>query len=295
MFSEARASTSGMMTRIALRWLLYFLLFIFALYYLAPLFVMVTTSLKSLEEIKTGSLISLPREITIDAWVTAWSGACSGIKCEGLRPYFWNSILMAVPAVAISTFLGAVNGYVIAQWQFRGANLIFSLLLFGCFIPFQVVLLPMARLLGILGLAGSIEGLVFVHVVYGLGFTTLFFRNYYVTISPELVRAAKIDGAGFFRIFWSVFLPLSIPIIVVTVIWQFTQIWNDFLFGVSFSEAGTQPITVALNNIVNSTTGVKEYNVDMAAAIIAALPTLLVYIVAGKYFIRGLTAGSVKG
>ncbi|MGB2544984.1 MAG: carbohydrate ABC transporter permease [Candidatus Micropelagos thuwalensis] len=295
MFSEAQASTSGMMTRIALRWLLYFLLFIFALYYLAPLFVMVTTSLKSLEEIKTGSLISLPREITIDAWVTAWSGACSGIKCEGLRPYFWNSILMAVPAVAISTFLGAVNGYVIAQWRFRGANLIFSLLLFGCFIPFQVVLLPMARLLGILGLAGSIEGLVFVHVVYGLGFTTLFFRNYYVTISPELVRAAKIDGAGFFRIFWSVFLPLSIPIIVVTVIWQFTQIWNDFLFGVSFSEAGTQPITVALNNIVNSTTGVKEYNVDMAAAIIAALPTLLVYIVAGKYFIRGLTAGSVKG
>lgn len=295
MFSEAQASTSGMMTRIALRWLLYFLLFIFALYYLAPLFVMVTTSLKSLEEIKTGSLISLPREITIDAWVTAWSGACSGIKCEGLRPYFWNSILMAVPAVAISTFLGAMNGYVIAQWRFRGANLIFSLLLFGCFIPFQVVLLPMARLLGILGLAGSIEGLVFVHVVYGLGFTTLFFRNYYVTISPELVRAAKIDGAGFFRIFWSVFLPLSIPIIVVTVIWQFTQIWNDFLFGVSFSEAGTQPITVALNNIVNSTTGVKEYNVDMAAAIIAALPTLLVYIVAGKYFIRGLTAGSVKG
>ena len=178
MFSEARASTSGMMTRIALRWLLYFLLFIFALYYLAPLFVMVTTSLKSLEEIKTGSLISLPREITIDAWVTAWSGACSGIKCEGLRPYFWNSILMAVPAVAISTFLGAVNGYVIAQWQFRGANLIFSLLLFGCFIPFQVVLLPMARLLGILGLAGSIEGLVFVHVVYGLGFTTLFHRSW---------------------------------------------------------------------------------------------------------------------
>lgn len=283
------------MTRVGLRWCLYLLLSLFALYYLAPLFVMVTTSLKSLEEIRTGSLISLPREVTFDAWATAWSGACSGIKCEGLKPYFWNSIMMAVPAVAISTFIGAINGYVIAQWRFRGANLIFSLMLFGCFIPFQVVLLPMARLLGIFGLAGSIQGLVFVHVVYGLGFTTLFFRNYYVSISPELIRAAKIDGAGFFRIFWSVFLPLSIPIIVVTVIWQFTQIWNDFLFGVSFSQAGTQPITVALNNIVNSTTGVKEYNVDMAAAIIAALPTLLVYVVAGKYFIRGLTAGSVKG
>ncbi len=283
------------MTRVGLRWCLYLLLSLFALYYLAPLFVMVTTSLKSLEEIRTGSLISLPREVTFDAWATAWSSACSGIKCEGLKPYFWNSITMAVPAVAISTFIGAINGYVIAQWRFRGANLIFSLMLFGCFIPFQVVLLPMARLLGIFGLAGSIQGLVFVHVVYGLGFTTLFFRNYYVSISPELIRAAKIDGAGFFRIFWSVFLPLSIPIIVVTVIWQFTQIWNDFLFGVSFSQAGTQPITVALNNIVNSTTGVKEYNVDMAAAIIAALPTLLVYVVAGKYFIRGLTAGSVKG
>ena len=295
MLNGTQANGPGMMTRVGLRWCLYLLLSLFALYYLAPLFVMVTTSLKSLEEIRTGSLISLPREVTFDAWATAWSGACSGIKCEGLKPYFWNSIMMAVPAVAISTFIGAINGYVIAQWRFRGANLIFSVMLFGCFIPFQVVLLPMARLLGIFGLAGSIQGLVFVHVVYGLGFTTLFFRNYYVSISPELIRAAKIDGAGFFRIFWSVFQPLSIPIIVVTVIWQFTQIWNDFLFGVSFSQAGTQPITVALNNIVNSTTGVKEYNVDMAAAIIAALPTLLVYVVAGKYFIRGLTAGSVKG
>ncbi|WP_126976412.1 carbohydrate ABC transporter permease [Frigidibacter oleivorans] len=281
--------------RIGLRWTLYAVLILFALFYLMPLFVMVTTSLKSLEEIRTGSLVALPRAVTFDAWAKAWSGACTGIQCEGVRPYFWNSVVLAVPAVAISTFIGAVNGYIIAHWQFRGANLFFALLLFGCFIPFQVVLLPMARLLGILGLAGTIQGLIMVHVIYGLGFTTLFFRNYYVTIPQELVRAAKIDGAGFFRIFWSIFLPLSLPIIVVTVIWQFTQIWNDFLFGVSFSQAGSQPITVALNNIVNSTTGVKEYNVDMAAAIIAALPTLLVYIIAGKYFIRGLTAGSVKG
>ena len=285
----------GSFGKLILRWILYILLALFALYYLMPLFVMVTTSLKSLEEIRTGSLIALPREITFDAWKTAWSGACTGIQCEGLQPYFWNSVLLAVPAVALSTLIGALNGYVIAQWQFRGANLIFSLMLFGCFIPFQVVLLPMARLLGMMGLAGSIPGLIFVHVIYGIGFTTLFFRNYYVSIPAELVKAAKVDGANFFRIFWSIFLPLSLPIIVVTVIWQFTQIWNDFLFGVSFSQAGTQPITVALNNIVNSTTGVKEYNVDMAAAIIAALPTLFVYVFAGKYFIRGLTAGSVKG
>jgi len=285
----------GMMKRLALRWLLYLLLCTFALYYMMPLFVMITTSLKNLEEIRTGSLMSLPREITLAAWSTAWSSACTGIQCEGLRPYFWNSVLLAVPAVLISTIIGAINGYVVAQWRFKLSNILFALMLFGCFIPFQVVLLPMARVLGMTGLAGSISGLIFVHVIYGIGFTTLFFRNYYVTIPVELVKAAKVDGASFWRIFFSIFLPLSIPIIVVTVIWQFTQIWNDFLFGVSFSEAGTQPITVALNNIVNSTTGVKEYNVDMAAAIIAALPTLLVYIVAGKYFIRGLTAGSVKG
>ncbi|SDI01215.1 carbohydrate ABC transporter permease [Alloyangia pacifica] len=291
--AASRSQGAGMKT--ALRWGLYLILGLFAIYYLMPLFVMLTTSLKSLEEIRTGDLVALPREVTFDAWAKAWSGACTGIQCEGVRPYFWNSVLIAVPGVLISTLLGAVNGYVIAQWRFKGANIIFALMLFGCFIPFQVVLLPMARLLGLMGIAGTIPGLVFVHVIYGLGFTTLFFRNYYVTIPQELVKAAKVDGAGFLRIFWSIFLPLSIPIIVVSVIWQFTQIWNDFLFGVSFSSAGTQPVTVALNNIVNSTTGVKEYNVDMAAAIIAALPTLLVYVVAGKYFIRGLTAGSVKG
>ena len=284
-----------MMKQLVLRWLLYLLLCTFALYYMMPLLVMITTSLKNLEEIRTGSLMSLPREITFSAWSTAWSSACTGIQCEGLRPYFWNSVSLAVPAVFISTIIGAINGYVVAQWRFKLSNILFALMLFGCFIPFQVVLLPMARVLGVTGLAGSISGLIFVHVIYGIGFTTLFFRNYYVTIPVELVKAAKVDGASFWRIFFSIFLPLSLPIIVVTVIWQFTQIWNDFLFGVSFSQAGTQPITVALNNIVNSTTGVKEYNVDMAAAIIAALPTLLVYIVAGKYFIRGLTAGSVKG
>ena len=282
-------------TNLILRILLYFFLSVFVLYYLLPLFVMITTSLKSLDEIRTGSLVALPRNITFEAWGTAWSSACTGIQCEGLKPYFWNSIFIAIPAVFISTLIGALNGYVVAQWRFKGANMIFALMLFGCFIPFQVVLLPMARVLGLMDLAGSISGLIFVHVIYGIGFTTLFFRNYYVNIPNELVKAAKMDGATFLRIFWSIFLPLSLPIIVVTVIWQFTQIWNDFLFGVSFSEAGTQPITVALNNIVNSTTGVKEYNVDMAAAIIAAMPTLLVYIFAGKYFIRGLTAGSVKG
>ncbi len=285
----------GSLKNFILRVILFSVLGLFVLYFLLPLFIMVSTSLKSLDEIRAGSLVSLPREITFEAWKSAWSSTCTGIQCEGVKPFFINSILVAIPAVIISTFIGAINGYVIAQWKFFGSNLIFSLMLFGCFIPFQVILLPMARLLGIMNIAGTIQGLVFVHVIYGIGFTTLFFRNFYVTISPEILKAAKIDGASFLRIFFTIFLPMSLPIITVTVIWQFTQIWNDFLFGVSFSQAGTQPVTVALNNIVNSTTGVKEYNVDMAAAIIAAIPTLVVYIFAGKYFIRGLTSGSVKG
>jgi len=279
----------------AARWAVYAAAILFCLYYLLPLFVMIATSLKPLEEIRAGNLLALPVDPSFEAWAKAWSSACTGVRCEGLRGYFWNSVSMAVPAVLISTLIGAFNGYVLAMWRFRGSDALFALLLIGCFIPFQVVLLPMATTLGYLGLATSITGLVFVHVVYGLAFTTLFFRNYYVAIPDELVKAARIDGAGFFRIFRRIILPLSAPIIAVTVIWQFTQVWNDFLFGVVFSSGERQPITVALNNLVNTSTGVKEYNVDMAAAIIAALPTLFVYVVAGKYFIRGLTAGAVKG
>ena len=254
--------------------------------YLVPLLVMLLTSFKTPDDIRSGNLLSIPDVFTLIGWVKAW---------DGVGGYFWNSVKITIPAVLISTLLGALNGYVLAMWRFRGSQLFFGLLLFGCFLPFQVILLPASFTLGQLGLANTTEGLVLVHVVYGLAFTTLFFRNFYVSIPEALVRAARLDGAGFFTIFGRILLPMSVPIIMVCLIWQFTQIWNDFLFGVSFSQAGTQPVTVALNNIVNSTTGVKEYNVDMAAAIIAGLPTLLVYVVAGKYFIRGLTAGSVKG
>lgn len=271
------------------------LLALLALYYLAPLYVMLATSFKSLDEIRAGDLLALPAAPTFAAWTKAWSGACTGIDCNGLAPYFVNSLKMVVPAVLVSTIIGSLNGYVLAHWRFRGSELLFTALMVGCFIPFQVVILPMARVLGLLDLADSVTGLVFVHVVYGLAFTTLFFRNYYVTVPEELVRAARIDGAGFFTIYRRIILPLSLPIFMVCFIWQFTQIWNDFLFGVVFGGADAQPVTVALNNLVNTTTGVKEYNVDMAAAIIAALPTLVLYVVAGKYFVRGLTAGAVKG
>jgi len=277
------------------RSLIYFVLIVVALYYLLPLFVMVVTSLKDLDEIRNGTLFSLPQSFNFDAWEKAWGTACTGATCDGLKGYFWNSVLIVIPAILISTAIGAVNGYVLTKWTFKGSNLFFGLLLIGTMIPFQVILLPMARTLGFFGLSGSILGLIMVHVIYGLAFTTLFFRNYYVSIPTELVNAARIDGAGFWKIFMRIIIPVSTPIIVVSLIWQFTQIWNDFLFGVVYSSGDQQPITVALNNLVNTSTGVKEYNVDMAAAIIAALPTLLVYIVAGNYFVRGLTAGSVKG
>lgn len=277
------------------RVLIYSLLAFAALLYLMPLVVMLITSLKDLDEIRSGTLLSLPKALNFDAWEKAWGSACTGVSCEGLKGYFWNSVLIVVPAVVISTIIGALNGYVLTKWRFWGSNLFFGMLLIGTMIPFQVILLPMARTLGFLGLAGTTTGLIMVHTIYGLAFTTLFFRNYYISIPTELVNAARIDGAGFWMIFFRIILPVSMPIIVVSVIWQFTQIWNDFLFGVVYSAGDAQPITVALNNLVNTSTGVKEYNVDMAAAIIAGLPTLLVYIVAGKYFVKGLTAGAVKG
>jgi glucose/mannose transport system permease protein len=274
---------------------IYVVLIICAIYFLIPLIIMVFTSVKTMEDIRTGSFISFPRQFTLDAWKSAWNTACIGVTCNGIKGYFWNSVKMAVPAVLLSTMIGAANGYVFSKWKFWGSEVLFSILLLGCFIPFQIILLPMAKMLGMMGLAQTLPGLILVHVVYGLAFTTLFFRNFYVTIPQELVKAAKIDGAGFFRIFYKIMLPVSIPIFVVCIIWQTTQIWNDFLFGVVFSAGDTQPVTVALNNLVNTSTGVKKYNEDMAAAIIAALPTMGVYIVAGKYFLRGLTAGSVKG
>ncbi len=277
------------------RALIYLVLLLFVLFYMLPLFVMLVNSVKPLSEITGGNMMNFPEVWTFEPWRNAWSQAQVGVQATGLKPYFWNSIKMVVPAVAISTIMGALNGYVLTKWRFRYDTVLFGFMLFACFIPFQIVLIPMARILGLAGIAGTTSGLVLVHVVYGLGFTTLYFRNYYAAFPTELVRAAQIDGAGFFRIFWRILLPSSGPIIVVSVIWQFTNIWNDFLFGASFADFDSQPMTVALNNLVQSSTGVKEYNVHFAGAIYAALPTLLVYVVAGRYFVRGLMAGSVKG
>ena len=274
---------------------LWTVLLLFAAFFLLPLYVMVATSLKDMEQVRNGHLLSLPTDPTLASWAKAWGSACTGIDCGGLRPFFLNSVAMVVPAVLVSTAIGSVNGEVLSKWKFRGSETLFALLLFGVFMPMQVVLLPMSQVLGWLGIASSIWGLILVHVIAGLPSTTLFFRNYYVGVPDELVKAATIDGAGFWQIFWRIVLPLSTPILMVTLIWQFTNIWNDFLYGVVFSGADSKPVTVGLNNLANTSSSVKEYNVDMAAAMIAGLPTLIVYAIAGKYFVRGLTAGAVKG
>ena len=277
------------------RLLVYGVLALATAFFLLPLYAMLVTSFKDAEEIRSTSLLALPGSLNWSALGTAWSTACTGVDCNGLRPFFWNSVAMAVPAVLISTVWGALNGYVLSLWKFRGSDTLFGLLLFGVFMPFQVVLLPMSQVLGWLGLSSSITGLVLVHCLAGLAGTTLFFRNYYAAIPKELVNAARMDGASFWQIFWRIVLPLSTPIVMVTLIWQFTNIWNDFLFGVVFSGTESKPITVGLNNLANTSSSVKAYNVDMAAAIIAGLPTMVIYVLAGKFFVRGLTAGAVKG
>jgi glucose/mannose transport system permease protein len=295
-FAEYAHCDGGSLTHVALRRVvLYALLAVLAFAFLLPVYVMVVNSFKPLDEIRNGSLMALPQTWTVQPWLTAWSTAQIGVQPTGLKPYFVNSFLLVVPAVVISTMIGALNGYILTQFRFRGAHLLFAAMLFSVFIPYQIVLIPMAKTLGLLGIAGTVKGLVFVNVVYGIGFTTLFFRNYYAAFPGELIRSARMDGAGFFGVLWRILLPNSAPIIVVTVIWQFTNIWNEFLFGASFSDYSSYPLTVALNNLVNSSTGVKEYNVHFAGAFIAALPTLVVYLLSGKYFVRGLMAGSVKG
>ncbi|WP_395667312.1 carbohydrate ABC transporter permease [Rhodoferax sp.] len=277
------------------RFLIYGVLLVAAFFFLAPLYVMLATSFKDAEQIRSGNLLSLPHSLNFEAWRLAWSTACTGVDCRGLQPYFLNSVVMAVPAVLISTAWGAINGYVLSMWKFKGSEILFGFMLFGVFMPFQVVLLPMSQVLGFLGISSSVGGLILVHCIAGLAGTTLFFRNYYTAIPTELVNAARMDGAGFWRIFWRIVVPMSTPILMVTLIWQFTNIWNDFLFGVAFSGAESKPVTVGLNNMVNTSSTVKNYNVDMAAAVIAGLPTMLVYVLAGQYFVKGLTAGAVKG
>lgn len=275
--------------------MLYGTLFIIAVYYAIPLYVMIVTSLKGMPEVRMGNIFSPPLEVTFEPWVKAWKEACTGLTCKGLSIGFWNSVKITIPSVIISVIVTSVTGYGLAHWRFKGANIFFTILIFGAFIPYQVLLYPMVILLREIGLFGDLAGLVIVHTVFAMPILTLLFRNYFSSLPEELFKAARVDGAGFWRIYFRVMLPMSIPIYTVAVILQVTGIWNDFLFGLVFTGPGAYPMTVALNNIVNSTQGVVEYNVNMAATIITGLVPLTIYFISGRLFVRGIAAGAVKG
>jgi glucose/mannose transport system permease protein len=272
----------------------YAFLSVFAFIYILPLFVVVANSFRPLPEIIQNGLIGIPHTISFQAWGQAWSTYCVGGTCEGMRHNFFNSLEMAIPATIISTLLGLMNGYILSKWKFRGSEFLFTCMMFGVFMPGQVSLMPWAFVLGHLGLANSIPGLVLIHCVQGLSFTTLFCRNYYVSIPDDLIKAARIDGAGFWRIFYKIILPLSPPILIVTVIWQFTGIWNEYLFGVVFTAGRGQPITASLIGMASGGTNVRVYDVMSAGVLIGAIPPLLIYFFGGKYFVRGLTQGAIK-
>ena len=274
---------------------LYGTLLVIGLYYAVPLYVMVMTSLKGMPEIRMGNIFSPPMEITFEPWVKAWAEACTGLKCQGLSSGFWNSVIITVPSVIISIAIASVNGYALANWRFRGANIFFTILIFGAFIPYQVMIYPIVIMLREIGIYGTLTGLVIVHTIFGMPILTLLFRNYFSSLPEELFKAARVDGAGFWSILFRVMLPMSIPIFTVAAILQITGIWNDFLFGVVFTGPEAYPMTAQLNSIVNSTTGVREYNVNMAATILTALVPLSIYFISGKLFVRGIAAGAVKG
>ncbi|MDX8461447.1 carbohydrate ABC transporter permease [Mesorhizobium humile] len=274
---------------------LYGTLIVVALYYLLPLYVMIVTSLKGMPEIRLGNIFSPPVEITFEPWVKAWATACTGLNCDGLSRGFWNSVRITVPSVLLSIAIASVNGYALANWRFKGADTFFIILIVGAFIPYQVMIYPIVIILREIGIYGSLTGLVIVHSIFGMPILTLLFRNYFTSMPEELFRAARVDGAGFWGIYLRIMLPMSLPIFVVAIILQVTGIWNDFLFGVVYTRPDTYPMTVQLNNIVNSVQGVKEYNVNMAATILTGLVPLIVYFISGKLFVRGIAAGAVKG
>jgi glucose/mannose transport system permease protein len=256
---------------------------------------MIVTSLKGMPEIRLGNVFGPPMEITFEPWIKAWSEACTGINCDGLSRGFGNSVRILVPSVLLSIMIASVNGYALSNWKFKGSETFFTILIIGAFIPYQTMLYPIVILLREIGLMGSIGGLVLVHTIFGMPILTLLFRNYFASIPEELFKAARVDGAGFWQIYFQIMVPMALPIFVVAIILQVTGIWNDFLFGVIYTKPATYPMTVQLNNIVNSVQGVKEYNVNMAATLLTGLVPLVIYFASGKLFVRGIAAGAVKG
>ena len=270
-------------------------LFTAALFFLLPLYVMLVTSAKGMDEIRTGQLLALPQQLDLSAWRSAWQEACTGVDCQGIRVGFWNSVLIVIPSTLLPILLGALNGYALCCWRPRGGQFLFGVLLLGAFIPVQVMVYPLVKLLAALGLFGSLPGIVLVHIVFSMPVMTLLFRNYYAGIPPELFKAARVDGGGFWRIFVQLMLPMSLPMLIVAAIMQITGVWNDYILGLVFAGNDHLPMTVQLNNVINTTTGERQYNLNMAATLLTSAVPLLVYLVSGRWFVRGIAAGAVKG
>jgi glucose/mannose transport system permease protein len=274
---------------------IYAFLFTAAAFFLLPLYVMLVTSVKPMEEIRLGHLFALPMKMTLEPWAQAWTSVCTGLQCEGIRGGFWNSVAIVVPSTIVSIFFGALNGYALSFWRPKFGNGLFLVLLMGAFVPYQVVMFPLVRAFASMSLFGTLPGIVLIHTIFGMPVMTLLFRNYYTTVPRELFMAARIDGGGFWRIFLQLMLPMSLPIIVVAVIMQVTGIWNDFILGLVFAGREHLPMTVQLNNVINTTTGERLYNVNMAATLLTSLVPLVIYLVSGRWFVRGIAAGAVKG
>ncbi len=266
-----------------------------SLFFLMPLYIMLVTSFKSMDEIRLGSIFAFPVSITVEPWVAAWSSACTGVSCDGIRGGFWNSMWIVIPSTLFPILLGALNGYALSFWRPRGSQVLFGILMMGAFIPVQVMMFPLVRILATMGLFGTLPGIVLIHVVFSMPVMTLLFRNYYLSIPQELFKAARIDGGGFFRIFVQLMLPMSTPIIIVAAIMQVTGVWNDYILGLVFAGRDNLPMTVQLNNVINTTTGTRLYNVNMAATILTSMVPLIIYFVSGRWFVRGIAAGAVKG
>lgn len=274
---------------------IYAFLVISALFFMLPLYVMIVTSFKEMPEIRLGYLFGLPQKFTIQPWIDAWLHACTGRDCNGLNPGFLNSVKITVPSVLVSIVIGSINGYALSFWRYKGANFFFALLVFGAFVPYQVVIYPLIIAAREAGLFSTLAAIIIVHTIFGMPILTLLFRNFYASLPIELFKAGRVDGAGFWRVFFYIMLPMSVPVTTVAVILQVTGIWNDFLFGIIFAGRPNWPMTVQLNNIVQTTTGTRLYNVNMAATIITAAVPLAIYFISGRWFVRGIAAGAVKG
>jgi len=274
---------------------IYAFLVITALFFAVPLYVMIVTSLKTMDEIRLGQILSLPLHPSLDAWRKAWSSACTGLNCNGMQVGFLNSVKILIVSVPASILVGSVTGYALSFWRVRGATLLFGAMLVVAFIPYQLFIYPLVRVFSVIGINNSLIGIVVVHTIFGLPTMTLLFRNYFAALPTELFKAARVDGAGFLRVYWSIMMPMAMPILVVAMILQVTGIWNDFILGLVFAGRENLPMTVQLNNIVNTTQGERAYNVDMAATMLTALVPLIVYFGSGRWFVRGIAAGAVKG